>query len=116
MLANAREMGVGVIVKEALANGRLTDRNLEPAFAGRLEILNREANRLGTTADALALAAVVSQPWVDVVLSGAATVEHLQSNLEAVEVIWDEEAESRLMELAEPAAVYWKARASLTWN
>ena len=115
-LAIARDMGVGVIIKEALANGRLTDRNREPEFAGNLKKLNREANRLETTADALALAAVVSQPWVDVVLSGAATVEHLQSNLEAVDVIWDDEANSRLMELAETAEVYWKARAGLTWN
>ena len=115
-LAIARETGVGVIIKEALANGRLTDRNREPGFAGKLEKLNREAKRLGTTADALALAAVASQPWVDVVLSGAATTEHLQSNLRAVDVVWDDEAESRLMELVEPAEVYWKARASLTWN
>ena len=35
----------------------------------------------GTTPDALALAAVLAQPWVDVVLSGAATVDTLRSNL-----------------------------------
>ena len=115
-LANAREMGVGVIVKEALANGRLTDRNSETGFAHKLKILNGEAQRLGTTIDAVALAAVISQPWVDVVLSGAATIEHLQSNLRAVEVIWDEEAGSRLNELAESQAVYWKTRSELKWN
>ena len=115
-LANAREMGVGVIVKEALANGRLTGRNRKTGFAHKLKILNREAQRLGTTLDAVALAAVISQPWVDVVLSGAATIEHLQSNLRAVEVIWDEEADSRLNELAESQAVYWKMRSGLAWN
>jgi aryl-alcohol dehydrogenase-like predicted oxidoreductase len=115
-LANAREMGVGVIVKEALANGRLTGRNCETGFAHKLTILNGEAQRLGTTTDAVALAAVISQPWVDVVLSGAATIEHLQSNLRAVEVMWDEEADSRLNELAESPAVYWKTRSELKWN
>ena len=115
-LANAREMGVGVIVKEALANGRLTGRNRETAFAHKLEILKREAQRLRTTTDAVALAAVLSQPWVDVVLSGAATIEHLQSNLKAVKVIWDAEADSRLNELAESQEVYWKTRSGLAWN
>ena len=115
-LANAREKGVGVIVKEALANGRLTGRNRETGFAHKLKILNREAQRLGTTIDAVALAAVISQPWVDVVLSGAATIEHLQSNLRAVEVLWDEEADSRLNELAESQEVYWRNRSGLAWN
>ena len=115
-LAHARQMGVGVIVKEALANGRLTGRNRETGFAHKLKILNREAQRLGATLDAVALAAVISRPWVDVVLSGAATIEHLQSNLRAVDVIWDEEADSRLNELAESQEVYWQTRSELAWN
>ena len=61
-LARARDRGIGVIIKEALANGRLTDRNKEAAFAGKLEILKREAQRLRTTVDGLALAAVLAQP------------------------------------------------------
>ena len=115
-LAGANDMGVGVIVKEALANGRLTDRNRQPAFAPKLEILKREAQRLRTTVDGLALAAVHAQPWVDVVLSGAATIEHLQSNLRAVEVMWDDEAVSELYELAESEETYWKNRSGLGWN
>ena len=115
-LANAREMGMGVIVKEALANGRLTDRNRKSAFAPEMGIIKSEAKRLRTTVDAAALACVLAQPWVDVVLSGAATVEHLQSNLRAVEVKWDEEADSRLNALAESAEVYWKTRSGLAWN
>jgi aryl-alcohol dehydrogenase-like predicted oxidoreductase len=115
-LAKARGMGVGVIVKEALANGRLTDRNRQSAFAPKLEILKREAQRLRTTVDGIALAAVLAQPWVDVVLSGAATLDHLRSNLRAVEVIWDEEAALELKELLEPKEAYWKARSGLRWN
>jgi aryl-alcohol dehydrogenase-like predicted oxidoreductase len=115
-LARARDMGIGVIVKEALANGRLTDRNREPAFAPKLEILKREAQRLRTTVDGLALAAVLAQPWADVVLSGAATIEHLESNLRAVEVMWDDKAASELYELAETQETYWKIRSGLGWN
>jgi aryl-alcohol dehydrogenase-like predicted oxidoreductase len=53
---------------------------------------------------------------VDVVLSGAATIEHLESNLRAVEVLWDDEAASELFELSETEETYWKIRSELGWN
>ena len=115
-LAKARERGSGVIVKEALANGRLTDRNAAPAFAPKLYKLKREAQRLTTTVDGIALAAVLAQPWVDVVLSGAVTIDHLHSNLGAVEVMWDEEAASELNALSQSQEDYWKTRSELRWN
>jgi aryl-alcohol dehydrogenase-like predicted oxidoreductase len=105
-----------VIVKEALANGRLTDRNTQPAFARQREILARTAARLGTSLDGLALAAVLARPWADVVLSGAATVAQVRSNARALAVAWDEEAERELAALAEPAEEYWTTRAGLAWN
>src|SRR5438445_254592 len=82
-------VGLGVIVKEALANGRLTGRNRDPGFAPKRQLLEETAARLGATPDALALAAVLAQPWADVVLSGAATPEHLRSNLGALAVRFD---------------------------
>ena len=115
-LMSAWQAGMGVIVKEALANGRLTGRNTEPAFAGKLALLESEALRLDTTVDGLALAGVLAQPWVDVVLSGAARVDHLLSNLKALEVSWDDEAESHLQALVEPVEEYWKTRSDLEWN
>jgi len=115
-LSSAWQAGMGVIVKEALANGRLTERNTEPAFAGKLALLKHEAQRLGTTVDGLALAGVLAQPWVDVVLSGAARVDHLLSNLKVLEVSFDDEAASHLQTLVEPAGEYWRTRSDLEWN
>ncbi|MCB0159984.1 MAG: aldo/keto reductase [Caldilineaceae bacterium] len=115
-LAAAADAGLGIIVKEALANGRLTPRNDDPAFAPSLLLLQEEAARLATTVDALALAAVLAQPWAHVVLSGAATVEHLQSNVAACDVVWDELAATRLSVLAQPPAAYWHTRAGQPWN
>ena len=66
--------------------------------------------------DALALAAVLAQPWADVVLSGAATVDHLHSNVIAHTVAWDDEAAHILAALAEPPAAYWKTRSAMTWT
>jgi aryl-alcohol dehydrogenase-like predicted oxidoreductase len=109
-LGAAHDAGLGVIVKEALANGRLTARG---DADGPLATAARER---GTTPDALALAAVLAQPWADVVLSGAATVDTLRSNLAALDVTCDAGLEERLAELAEPAEAYWERRAELAWN
>lgn len=93
-LAAAHEAGLRVIVKEALANGRL----------------------IGTVSDAVAIAAVLVQPWADVVLSGAATVEHVQSNVRALDVEHDESLDAELAALVEDPESYWSTRAALPWN
>ncbi|MEM8534573.1 MAG: aldo/keto reductase [Chloroflexota bacterium] len=116
VLQEAHAAGMGVIIKEALANGRLTTRNTDPAFADQLSLLQRHADRLHTTVDALALAAVLRQPWADVVLSGAATVEQLQANVQALQVTLDDEALAALDALVESPEVYWTTRRSLRWN
>ncbi|MCA9968746.1 MAG: hypothetical protein KC425_00950, partial [Anaerolineales bacterium] len=104
--------GLGVIVKEAVANGRLTPRSDET----RVAPLHAAAAELGTTADALAIAAALAQPWAGVVLSGAATVEHVQSNVLALDVAWDDALAQRLSSLAETPDVYWRTRSALPWN
>lgn len=115
-LADAHARGLGVVVKEALANGRLTDRNADPAFAAKRAVLEAEARRLGCTLDALALAAALRQGFVHVALSGAATVEQLESNLRAAAVAWDDQATEALAGLAEEPAAYWRTRGGLAWN
>lgn len=115
-LAEAHAVGMGIIVKEALANGRLTDRNNDPSFAGKARLLNRVAADYGVTVDALALAAAMSQPWADIVLSGAAQTAHLLSNLAATGLMWSDEIALRLKSLVEPPQQYWRTRGELDWN
>ncbi|UGQ13491.1 aldo/keto reductase [Yinghuangia sp. ASG 101] len=111
-LAEAHAAGRVVIVKEALANGRLTDRHArEPATAA----LRATARESGVSCDALALAAVLAQPWVDVVLSGAVTTEQLASNLTAATLHLAPDQLGRLAELTEPPEAYWAHRSRLTW-
>jgi aryl-alcohol dehydrogenase-like predicted oxidoreductase len=105
-LAAAHAAGVGVIVKEALANGRLTARGAIPELA-------EAAREAGGTPDALALAAALAQPWADVVLSGAATVGELESNLAALRLAV---APGLLDTLREDPVSYWRTRAALPWN
>jgi aryl-alcohol dehydrogenase-like predicted oxidoreductase len=108
-LERAHAAGLQVIVKEALANGRLTPRGGNVA-------LDRAARELGASADAVALAAVLAQPWADVVLSGAATVETLRSNLAAAELTLPAADVARLAELEADSAAYWAARGELAWT
>lgn len=115
-LAAAADAGWGVIIKEAVANGRLTPRNDDPAFAAQMALLREIAATKETSVDALALAGVLAQPWASVVLSGAAAVAHLQSNLAAVDVTWDAETAVRLQAIRETPADYWDTRSDLAWN
>jgi aryl-alcohol dehydrogenase-like predicted oxidoreductase len=108
-LAEAKARGWGVIVKEALANGRLTDR----ANGAHLTPLRKEAVARQSTIDALALAAALSQPWVDVVLSGAVTVAQLESNLNAVAL---ESEPTNWPDIAELPTDYWARRSALAWQ
>lgn len=110
-LEQAAEQGLVIIIKEALANGRLTQRNQEMEFKNIKRMLTTIAKEHNTTMDAVALGAVLKQPWVDIVLSGATTIEQLESNLQAatLTILPD-------FNIAEEAALYWEKRSALTWN
>ena len=97
-LERAHASGMRVLIKEALANGRLTARG-DTGFD-----------------DAQALAGVLARPWVDVVLSGAATVEQLRSNLRAADLVWSDELERRAADLVEEPGAYWEHRGSMAWT
>jgi aryl-alcohol dehydrogenase-like predicted oxidoreductase len=108
-LERAHAAGLGVVVKEALANGRL-------ARPGASPVLDRVAARLGTSPDAVALAAALAQPFTGVVLSGASTEEALRSNLAAVALELDPDTVAELDALAEDSGGYWAARGTMAWN
>lgn len=114
-LQDAHAAGWGVIIKEALANGRLTERNQEPAFQNTLHRLRGLAKEYNTTIDALALAVVLKQPFAHCVLSGATTADQLRSNVAAVSLDGPL-LEGELGAYAEPPNTYWERRSSLAWN
>jgi aryl-alcohol dehydrogenase-like predicted oxidoreductase len=107
-LAAAHAAGLGVVIKEAVANGRLTSRGDAPLLA-------ETARSLDTTPDAVALSAVLAQPWVDVVLSGATTRPMLESNLKAARIELGDELLERLDGLREDPKSYWETRGALPW-
>jgi aryl-alcohol dehydrogenase-like predicted oxidoreductase len=107
-LGEAAAAGWAVIVKEAVANGRLTPVG---DAGGNDTPLGRAAASAGATPDALALAAALAQPWVSVALSGAAGIDQLRSNLRALEVDAVD-----IPGIAEPAEEYWAARSARPWT
>lgn len=107
-LGDAHDAGWIVIVKEAVANGRIT----WAGDAGRPgSPLATAASELDTTPDALAIAAALAQPWATVVLSGAVTTGQLLSNLAALDVRAQD-----VPALAEEPTAYWSRRAARPWH
>jgi aryl-alcohol dehydrogenase-like predicted oxidoreductase len=103
--AEAAEAGWAVLVKEAVANGRLVPGGGAPPVVTAL------AAGRGVGEDAIALAAALAQPWASVVLSGAVSRPQLAANLAALRV-------GGLPELpvAEPPRDYWAARSARPWR
>jgi len=91
-LNDAHHAGWGVIIKEALANGRLADR------------------------DTQAIAAALANPWADIVLSGAVTRDQVSSNVRALQTRLTEHELEALEQLAEPGDQYWSERSQLHWT
>jgi len=111
-LEEAHARGWGVLVKEALANGRLTDRG----DGLPMGVLRELTTRRGASVDQVAVAAALRQPWADVVLSGAVTVSQLESNLGGLELSLTDEDQDLLGSVAEVPARYWDRRSSLPWS
>ena len=98
-----------VVVKEVLANGRLTSKSAQNDAPDAAALAADDGQRL----DGLAIGAAVSHPWADIVLTGAVTRKQLKQNLAAKVPSIDEE---RLASLAQPAEEYWAARSSRPWG
>ena len=111
-LAEAADAGLGIIVKEALANGRLAGRGAGPAA----DALRRIAADRGTGPDAVAIAAALANPWASIVLSGAVTAAQLEGNVAALGVELTADELAGLAGLAEDPAGYWAARSALPWT
>ncbi|WP_245741254.1 aldo/keto reductase [Herbiconiux ginsengi] len=98
-----------VVVKEVLANGRLSTEGTESGGEPDAAAL---AARDEQPLEGLAIGAAVAHPWADIVLSGAVTRKQLRENLAAKAPAVSEE---QLGTLAEPPERYWAERAAREW-
>jgi aryl-alcohol dehydrogenase-like predicted oxidoreductase len=108
-LREAHDAGLRVMIKEALANGRLAVDPPRP--------LARSAERYGVGPDAVALAAALARlPWADTVLLGGVSVAQLHANLAATKLAPTAADLAELAPLETPPADYWSARSALPWT
>jgi aryl-alcohol dehydrogenase-like predicted oxidoreductase len=117
-LEDAHGAGMRVVVKEVLANGRLShmNRNSEEDLFPAVARIHELAESRGTAVEMLALGAALARPWADVVLTGAATVGQIQSNVAALEVAYDASLEEQLRSASVGSPEYWRGRSSFRWN
>jgi aryl-alcohol dehydrogenase-like predicted oxidoreductase len=117
-LQDAHDAGVKVVVKESLANGRLTqgNRNTNEAVFPAVARIREIVESRGTTIEMLALAAALARPWADIVLTGAATVGQIQSNVAALDLAYDDALDEQLRSAAVGSAEYWRGRSAFRWN
>ncbi len=113
-LQEAAARGARVIVKEALANGRLAPGG-DDGTAG-VRRATQLAEALGLSIDQLAIAAAAAQPWAWRVLSGAATPEQVTSNLAGAQVRLPPDWLTELESLAQPPHAYWADRSQRPWT
>ena len=117
-LTDAHDAGMRVVVKESLANGRLTqgNRRADEALSPAVAEIREVAEGRGTTVELLALRAALARPWANVVLTGAATVAQIESSAGALELAYDAALDEHLRSASIQSDEYWRARSSFRWT
>jgi aryl-alcohol dehydrogenase-like predicted oxidoreductase len=114
-LRAARDAGLGVIAKEVFANGRLGEASERAEDRAALEQIRAVVP--AAPLDQVALRFVLAHAFVDVALSGAATVAQLRSHAAARKAPpLDAGQCAELLRVAETPELYWRTRSALRWS
>lgn len=110
------QQGKRLVIKEALANGRVFPNEKYPHYAKSYEKLEALADKYDVGLDAIALRFCVDSIAPFKVLSGAANKAHLLSNLKVNDFELSKIDIEALKEFAIPPPAYWQERKKLAWN
>ena len=105
-----------VIIKEALANGRVFQNEKFQHYTVAYQILNQLSIKYNVGIDAIALRFVIDNLQPTYVLSGASSKTHLTQNLKALNFNFTLEELELLKTLKHAPEAYWKERSVLNWN
>ncbi|HEX9600837.1 MAG TPA: aldo/keto reductase [Mariniflexile sp.] len=111
-----KQEGKKLIIKEALANGRIFRNKSFPAYHNLYDILESLSSKYGVGVDAIALRFCQETIPESMVLSGASTVHQLQENLKANTIVLNEEDRVLLKSFGVEPVAYWNERKQLQWN
>lgn len=105
-----------IVIKEALANGKVFPNTKYPQHAIVYKKLQELAVKYKTGLDAIALRFCIDSIDPFKVLSGASNKSHLSDNLQATQFKLEGKDLSTLKDLAISPEQYWDERKQLTWN
>lgn len=105
-----------VIVKEALANGRVFKSDAFKNYQKNYKTLEALANNHNVSVDAIALRFIIDALEPAYVLSGASNTVQLDSNYKALDFVLSKSDLEKLKQLKTNPANYWEERSALEWN
>ncbi len=108
--------GKTVIIKEALANGRLFKNDKFSHYQKLYDILDSLAKKYHVGTDAVALRFVIDNLEPTYLLSGASSKEQLEQNIKAQNFELQEEELKVLRSFNTDSQEYWEERSKLSWN
>tara|TARA_R110002049_G_scaffold30345_2_gene103953 strand:- start:7241 stop:8176 length:936 start_codon:yes stop_codon:yes gene_type:complete len=105
-----------VIIKEALANGRIFRNEKFPHYQKLYSTLDALSKKYNVGTDAIALRFVMAILAPTYVLSGASSKEQLEQNMKAEKFTLENDELLSLQSLIIKPEKYWKERSQLRWN
>ncbi|WP_299118903.1 aldo/keto reductase [uncultured Winogradskyella sp.] len=108
--------GKTIIIKEALANGRVFKNDKFFQYESAYDYLGHLSSKYSVGTDAIALRFIIDHLEPSVILSGASNSNQLKENLKALNFELDKNEVSKLKLFAVTPHNYWKERSHLKWN
>lgn len=109
-------LGKRVIIKEALANGRLFPNDNYPHYSALYVLLKRLSEKYRVGIDAIGLRFCIDSIHPFMVLSGASVLPHLSDNLKAMNFQLEADEVQQLKSFGVKPVDYWQERKKLGWN
>ena len=114
--AQLAKEGRRLVIKEALANGRVFPNEKYQHYEAVYQLLGKLAAKYEVGMDAIALRFCVDSIPTYSVLSGAALSEHLATNIQASRFELSAAEIEKLRAFTIPTETYWSERKRLGWN
>lgn len=108
--------GKTIIIKEALANGRVFRNDKFEVNQQAYEYLESLSAKYNVGIDAIAIRLIIQYLEPTIVLSGASNLQQLKQNLKALDFELNKSEILKLKALSVPPEQYWKERSHLKWN
>ncbi|EPR73933.1 putative oxidoreductase [Winogradskyella psychrotolerans RS-3] len=108
--------GKTIIIKEALANGRIFRNEKFEEYHEAYTYLETLSTKYNVGTDAIAIRFIMDSLEPSIILSGASSTNQLQQNLKALNFKLDADDISKLKSFAVDPKDYWQERSDLSWN